>query len=198
MNINNYTNVFHNVSLLESLENENPCPRQRSITRPLLFVHNYALFFFGSIFNFLAFIILIQRSLRCHSTFAYLAFLSLSNGLLSLVHSSKWMFNYYFHMKFEDSLIFCRFHRFSSDFLTHFSLFTLICVNIDRARTVTTNRPNTKYSKSKFRMVFIKECIVAGILCAFHFHWIIKYGYEGNDVDKLFFLIKEIRIIFII
>ena len=183
MNISNYTDIFHNLSLLEPLENENPCPRQRSITRPLLFVHNYALFFFGSIFNFLAFIILIQRSLRCHSTFAYLAFLSLSNGLLSLVHSSKWMFNYYFHIKFEHFLISCRFHRFSSDFLTHFSLFTLICVNIDRARTVTTNRPNTKYTKSEFRMVFIKECIVASILCAFHFHWIIKYGYEGKDVD---------------
>jgi hypothetical protein len=188
MNITNYTDIFDNESLVSSLASENQCPRQRAITRPLLFVHNYSLFFFGSIFNFLAFIILIQRSLRCHSTFAYLAFLSLSNGLLSLVHFSKWMFNYYFDITFETYLISCRFHRFSSDFLTHFSLFTLICVNIDRARTVTTNRPNTKYSKSKFHMVLIKECLVASILCAFHFHWIIKYGYEGNDVENVFFL----------
>ncbi len=189
MNISNLTNLLENITLISSsLESANPCPRQRSISRPFLFVHNYALFFFGSILNFLAFGILIQRSLRCHSTFAYLAFLSLANGLLSLVHFSKWMFKYYFNLFFENSLITCRFHRFSSDFLTHFSLFTLICVNIDRARTVTRNRPNTKYSKSKFRMVVIKECLGAGVLCAFHFHWIIKYGYEGKDTGFYLFL----------
>jgi len=194
MNITNLTSVFDNVTFISSsLELTNPCPRQRSITRPFLFVHNYALFFFGSIFNFLAFAILMQRSLRCHSTFAYLAFLSLSNGLLSLVRFSKWMFQYHFHLLFENFLITCRFHRFSSDFLTHFSLFTLICVNIDRARTVTKSRPNTKYSKSKFHLVLIKECFVAIILCAFHFHWIIKYGYQGNDVKLSSFLIKHIR-----
>jgi hypothetical protein len=186
MNLTNDSSIFDNDSLISSLISANPCPRQRNISRPLLFVHNYALFFFGAIFNFFAFVILIQRSLRCHSTFAYLAFLSLSNGLLSLVHCSKWMFKYYFNFLFESFLITCRFHRFSLDFLTHFSLFTLVCVNIDRARTVTSNRPTTKYSKSKFQIVLMKEFLVASILCAFHFHWIIKYGFEGNDTDSCF------------
>ncbi|CAF2523779.1 unnamed protein product [Rotaria sp. Silwood2] len=184
MIITNHTSVFDNDSLIESLEIANPCPRQRNITRPLLFVHNYALFFFGSIFNFLAFVILMQRSLRCHSTFAYLAFLSLSNGLLSLVHFSKWMLQYYFNVLFENFLITCRFNRFLSDFLTHFSLFTLICVNIDRARTVTKSHPSRRYSKSKFHIILMKEFIVASILCAFHFHWIIKYGSEVVNGDK--------------
>jgi hypothetical protein len=181
MNSTNLTSIYDNHTLISSFESTNPCPRQRNITRPLLFVHNYGLFFFGSIFNFLAFTILMKRSLRCHSTFAYLAFLSLSNGLLSLVHCLKWIFQYYFNFLWENSLITCRLHRFLSDFLTHFSLFTLICVNIDRARTVTKTRPNTKYSRSKFRIVLIKECLIASILCAFHFHWIIKYGYHGNE-----------------
>ncbi|CAF1202966.1 unnamed protein product [Rotaria sp. Silwood1] len=125
-----------------------------------------------------------QRSLRCHSTFAYLAFLSLSNGLLSLVHFSKWMFNYYFNVSFESFLLTCRLNRFLSDFLTHFSLFTLVCVNIDRARTVTKNHPNRKYSKSKFQLILMKEILVASILCAFHFHWIIKYGSEVSNGEK--------------
>ncbi|UJR30455.1 hypothetical protein I4U23_017988 [Adineta vaga] len=181
MNLTNVTSFFHDESSLS-----NPCPRQRHITRPLLFVHNYSLFFFGSIFNFLAFIILMQRSLRCHSTFAYLAFLSLSNGLLSLVHFSKWMLKYYFNFLSEHVLFTCRFHRFFSDFLTHFSLFTLICVNIDRARTVTKTRPNQKHPKSKFRLVLIKELLAASLLCAFHFHWIIKYGYEYSIGEKTF------------
>lgn len=176
----NLTNLLENDTFVSSMELTNPCPRQRNITRPLLFGHNCILFFFGSIFNFLAFAILMQRSLRCQSTFAYLAFLSLSNGLLSLVHFSKWMFKFYFNFLFEHYLITCRLHRFLSDFLTHFSLFTLICVNVDRARTVTKTLPATKYSKSKFRLVFIKECLVASVLCAFHFHWLIKYGYHGK------------------
>ena len=101
MNITNLTSIYDNVSLIASAGAEIRCPRERNITRPLLFVHNYALLFFGATFNFLAFIILMQRSLRCHSTFAYLAFLSLSNGLLSLVHFLKWMFHYYFNLLFS-------------------------------------------------------------------------------------------------
>lgn len=179
MNLTNQTDSFDNDSFI-SFTGLNPCPRQRHITRPLLFVHNYGLFFFGSILNFLAFATLMQRSLRRHSTFAYLAFLSLSNGLLSLVHFSKWMLQYYFKLFLENFLLTCRFHRFFLDFLTQFSIFTLICVNIDRARTVTKNRPNQKYPKSKFRMVLFKELLVASLLCIFHLHWIVKYGSEGK------------------
>jgi hypothetical protein len=189
MNLSNHTPIDDNTAYLSPLFDNNPCPRQRYITRPLLSVHNYALLFFGSICNFLAFIILMQRALRCHSTFAYLAFLSFANGLLSLVNFSKWMFKYYFNFLFESYLITCRFHRFSSDFLTHFSLYTLVFVNIDRARTVTRNLPNSKHAKSKFRTVLMRELLVASILVLFHFHWIIKYGYEGKLGSSLTMLI---------
>jgi len=182
MNFTEY--ISDNITTSSSImELHNPCPRQRNITRPFLFIHNYILLCFGSILNFLAFAILIQRSLRYQSTFAYLAFLSLSNGLLSFVRFSKWMSSYYFQFAFDHFLITCRLHRFLSDFLTHFSLSTLICVNIDRARTVTVNRPNSKYPKSKFRQVLMKECLIACILCAFHFHWFVKYGYEGTNIS---------------
>ena len=184
MNSTNGTSLFANISSIAEAQSGNPCPTQRSITRPLLSIHNYFLLFFGCILNFLAFAILIQRSLRSQSTFAYLAFLSLSNGLLSLVHFSKWMFQYYFSLAFESLLVTCRLHRFSSDFLTHFSLYTLVFVNIDRARTVTDNRPSSKYPKSKFHTVLIRELVVAGILGLFHFHWLIKYGYEGKNTDS--------------
>ncbi|CAF0789951.1 unnamed protein product [Adineta steineri] len=182
MNWTNYTNNPYDISLFSSpIEGPNPCPNQRAISRPLLFVHNYSLFVFGSVLNILAFIILMQGSLRCHSTFAYLAFLSLSNGLLSLVRFIQWMFAYYLNIQLENYLYTCRFYHFTLDFLTHFSLFTLVCVNIDRARTVTKNRPNTKFSKSTFSMVLIKECIIATILSAYHFHWLVKFGHEVFD-----------------
>ena len=190
MNFTNDTNYFIS-SLIEITD---PCPKQRAITRPLLFVHNYSVFVFGSILNILAFFILMQSSLRCHSTFAFLAFLSLSNGLLSFVRFIQWMFSYYLKIQFESYLYTCRFYHFSLDFLTHFSLFTLVCVNIDRARTVTKSRPNTKFSRSTFRTVLIKEFLIAVILCAYHSHWLIKFGHEGNVnsfkiVCKLLYLI---------
>jgi hypothetical protein len=176
MNLTNHINNYSDNNFLSI----DPCPNHRSITRPLLFVHNYSLFIFGSILNILAFIVLMQGSLRCHSTFAYLAFLSLSNGLLSLVRFLQWMIAYYFKITREDYLYICRVSHFLFDFLTHFSSFTLVCVNIDRARTVTKSRPNTKFSKSTFHTVLIRESIIACILCTYHFHWLVKYGYESN------------------
>ncbi|CAF3650500.1 unnamed protein product [Rotaria sordida] len=182
MNSSNFTNIYNeNDILINLMEITNPCPNQRAISRPLLFVHNYSLFVFGSILNILAFIVLMQRSLRCHSTFAYLAFLSLSNGLLSLVRFIQWMLTYYLHIYFENNLYTCRFYHFTLDFLTHFSLYTLICVNIDRARTVTQNRPQRKFSKSAFHMVLIKEFILAIILCVYHSHWLIKFGHKVSN-----------------
>ena len=169
-----------NESLTAMIEPSNLCPNQRAITRPLLFVHNYSVFIFGSILNLLAFFVLIQNSLRYHSTFAYLAFLSLSNGILSFFRFLQWFLAFYFKFQMESHLSSCRFSRFLLDFLTHFSLFTLVCVNIDRARTVNRNRPNPKFSQSTFHRVFIRELIIALILCAYHFHWLIKYGYTGK------------------
>ena len=179
MNFSNYTGDFYNDA--HATELGNPCPNLRAISRPLLFVHNYSLLFFGSICNILAFFILMQGSLRCHSTFAYLAFLSLSNGLLSLVRFAQWTFTYYLHIQFENYLFSCRFHHFILDFLTHFSLFTLVCVNIDRARTVTRSRPNTKFARSTFHTVLIKESMIAAVLCAYHFHWLVKFGHQGRS-----------------
>ena len=175
MNWSNETDSFAFV------ESNNPCPNQRVISRPLLFVHHYSLLFFGSILNFFAFTILVQKSLRSQSTFAYLAFLSLSNGLLSFVRFSQWMMNYYLDIRFENYLFTCRFYHFTLDFLTHFSLFTLVCVNIDRARAVRKQQPYRRHSKSTFPAVCLKEFTVAIILSIYHFHWLIKFGYEGNE-----------------
>lgn len=180
---NNQSGFYQNTTSFSPFQSSNPCPKQRNITRPILIVHNYSLFFFGSIFNFLAFAILIKRSLRRHSTFAYLAFLSFSNGLLSLVHCSKWMLKYYFNIQIGNYLFGCRFDRFSSDFLTHFSLYTLVFVNIDRARTVTRRKPGVTRKKSQFRTVVLRELFVALILGIFHFHWMIKYGHQGKLIS---------------
>jgi hypothetical protein len=172
-------NLTHEFSTT-TIEPTNLCPSQRAISRPLLFVHNYSLFIFGSVLNILAFIVLTQRSLRCHSTFAYLALLSLSNGILSFVRFVQWFITYYFKIQVENYLLTCRFSHFILDLLTHFSLYTLVCVNIDRARTVTRNRPNTKFSRATFQTVLVKELIIGIVLSGYHSHWLIKFGYEGR------------------
>lgn len=176
LNVSNETSADN----LHAMEFGNPCPSLRAISRPILFVHNYSLFFFGFLLNILAFAVLMQGSLRCHSTFAYLAFLSLSNGLLSLVRFAQWMCTFYLQTQFENDLWTCRFYRFSLDFLTYFSLFTLVCVNIDRARIVTRNQPRTKYPKSTFRKVALTESLIALVLGAYHSHWLMKFGHQGR------------------
>jgi len=181
---------MNNTDLLNStIVHLGSCSEHRALTRPLLFVHNYSLIVFGCILNFLAFIILIQGSLRCHSTFAYLAFLSLSNGCLSLVRFSQWLMKYYFNIEIDHFLVSCRIFHFLFDFLTHFSVFTLVCVNIDRARTVTRNRPNTKFSRSTFHTVLIREFVIACFLSTYHLHWLVKFGYKSkNSISKSIFV----------
>ena len=71
--------------------------------------------------------------------------------------------------------------HFALDFLTHFSLFTLVCVNIDRARTVRKHRPSSKFPRSTFHTVLMTEFLIALILGCYHSHWLIKFGYEGKS-----------------
>jgi hypothetical protein len=157
------------------------------------------LLIFGFIANFCSFIVLIRPRLRRRPTFSYLAFLSLSNSLLSLIHASFTILGVYFGLTLDNLslFIFCRFlNRFSIDFLTHFSLYTLTAVDLDRIRTVTSKRTSPhRYSRANggrqhgYTRVFIRVCLVelflAVLLLFFNIHWLISYGYTTSDPTGL-------------
>lgn len=157
------------------------------------------LLIFGFLANLFSFAVLLRPRLRRRPTFSYLAFLSLSNSLLSLIHASFTILGVYFGLTLDNLplFIFCRFlNRFAIDFLTHFSLYTLTAVDLDRIRTVTSRRTGAnRYSRTNngrqhgCARAFIRVCLVelflASILLIFNTHWLISYGYTTSDATGL-------------
>ncbi|CAF1056465.1 unnamed protein product [Adineta steineri] len=170
-----------------------------TLTSFLLRTQPILLLIFGFAANLCSFVVLTRPRLRRRPTFSYLAFLSLSNALLSLIHASLSILGEYFGITVEDLplFIFCRFlNRFAIDSLTHFSLYTLTAVDLDRIRTVTSKTANDqRYSRTNSgrqrgcASAFISVCLVESFLAIFSFlfnaHWLILYGYTEKDPTGL-------------
>ena len=153
-------------------------------------IHSMFLIFFGFFANLCSFAVLIRPRLRRRPTFSYLAFLSLSNALLSLIYAVFAILAEYFDKTLENlPLSFCRLlNRFGIDFLTHFSLYTLTAVDLDRIRTVTAKTSSAqRYSRSHnersrgcapaFLHVCFVELFLALVMFVFNFHWLVAFGY---------------------
>lgn len=156
------------------------------------------LLIFGFLANLFSFIVLIRPRLRRRPTFSYLAFLSLSNSLLSLIHASFTILGVYFGFTLDNLplFVFCRFlNRFAIDFLTHFSLYTLTAVDLDRLRTVTSKTSTHRNSRSHggrqrgCAEAFIRVCLIelflAVVLLLFNTHWLTSYGFTVTLPDGL-------------
>ncbi|CAF1481791.1 unnamed protein product [Didymodactylos carnosus] len=157
----------------------------------ILKIQSAFLLIFGFMANIIAFIVLIQPRLRRRPTFSYLAYLSLSNALLSLIHAVFSILGVYFNLTLENlPLIYCRFfNRFSIDFLTHFSLYTLTAVDIERIRAVTSKSvpQTTNHRRSRSTgssAAFVRVCFIqfsiAIILIIINLHWLTSYGYKSQ------------------
>ncbi|CAF3090563.1 unnamed protein product [Rotaria socialis] len=156
------------------------------------------LIIFGFLANLFSFVVLTRPRLRRRPTFSYLAFLSLSNSFLSLIHASFTILGFYFGLTLDNLslFIFCRFlNRFAIDFLTHFSLYTLTAVDLDRVRTVTSATSNHRNSRSNggrqhgCAEAFIRVCLIelflAVVLFLLNIHWLIAYGYTASSPNGL-------------
>jgi hypothetical protein len=157
------------------------------------------LLIFGFIANLCSFAVLIQPRLRRRPTFSYLAFLSLTNALLSVIHALFTILGVYFGLTLENLslFIFCRLlNRFLIDFLTHFSLYTLTAVDLDRVRTVTSKtNEHRRYSHGNnaryhgcsraFTRVCIIELSFGLVLFFLDLHWLTSYGYKISDNDSV-------------
>ncbi|CAM4761015.1 unnamed protein product [Rotaria magnacalcarata] len=148
--------------------------------------------------NLFSFVVLTRPRLRRRPTFSYLAFLSLSNSFLSLIHASFTILGFYFGLTLDNLslFIFCRFlNRFAIDFLTHFSLYTLTAVDLDRIRTVTSATSNHRNSRSNggrqrgCAEAFIRVCLIelflAVVLFLLNIHWLTAYGYTESSPNGL-------------
>ena len=161
----------------------------------ILKIQSMLQFIFGFVANLCSFAVLIRPRLRRRPTFSYLAFLSLSNALLSLIHSSFTILAAYFDMTVSDLPLFpfCRLlNRFAVDFLTHLSLYTLAAVDLDRISAVTSKTSNAHRNSRAgagrqhgCARAFLRVCCVelslASVLFLLNLHWLVFYGYTAFD-----------------
>ncbi|CAF3538340.1 unnamed protein product [Rotaria sp. Silwood1] len=192
MKYSNNTHVvsIHTTSSINTMDSEaRGC--ESDILILIMKIQPIFLLIFGFLANICSFIVLIQPRLRRRPTFSYLAFLSLSNAFLSLIHAFFTIIGVYFGLTLENLslFIFCRLlNRFLIDFLTHFSLFTLTAVDLDRCRTVTSTITLNQryYHEDRIRQygcskAFIRVCLIelsfALVLFFLNLHWLTSYGY---------------------
>jgi hypothetical protein len=131
----------------ESIENSSPNdiydPR---LTRPFALI----CLFIGSIGNSLSFIVFTQKPLRTHSTFRYLAYLSIVDLIVLYLGLGHLLLRDYFLFDIrEQSLWLCKCHTFLTYLTTHLSSWILTIVSIDRAIACTVIQLNKRFCRPK-------------------------------------------------
>jgi len=132
------------------------------ITRPFAFI----CLFIGSIGNSLSFIVFTQKQLRKHSTFRYLAYLSIIDLIVLYLGLGNLILRDYFLIDIrEQNLFLCKFHTFLTYVSTHLSSWILTIVSIDRAIACTIVQLNKRFCrpKSADRIVLIM-CIIISFI----------------------------------
>lgn len=147
-------------NLLESdqntaIENDIYDPR---VTRPFAII----CLFIGSIGNSLSFIVFTQKQLRVHSTFRYLAYLSVVDLIVLYLGLGNLLLRDYFHFNIREyTLWLCRSHTYLTYVSTHLSSWILTLVSIDRAVACTVIKLNKSFCRPKSAdRIFFLICMV--------------------------------------
>lgn len=132
------------------------------LTRPFAII----CLFIGSIGNSLSFIVFTQKQLRTHSTFRYLAYLSIVDLLVIYLGLGNLILRDYFHFDVrQHNLFLCKWHTFLTYVTTHLSSWILTIVSIDRAIACTVVRLNKRFSRPKSAdRIFIGMCIIIALI----------------------------------
>lgn len=143
------------------------------ITRPFAFI----CLFVGSIGNSLSFIVFTQKQLRRHSTFRYLAYLSIIDLIVLYLGLGNILLRDYFLIDIrEQTLWLCKCHTFLTYVTTHLSSWILTIVSIDRAIACTVIQLNKRFCqpKSADRIFFFMLFSVVLLNC----HILFFMGYK--------------------
>ncbi|CAF1220002.1 unnamed protein product [Rotaria sp. Silwood1] len=132
------------------------------ITRPFALI----CLFIGSIGNSLSFIVFTQKQLRTHSTFRYLAYLSIVDLIVLYLGLGNIILRDYFLFDIrEQNLFLCKFHTFLTYVTTHLSSWILTIVSIDRAIACTVVQLNKRFCRAKSAdRIFLTMCLTILLL----------------------------------
>lgn len=167
------------------------------ITRPFAFI----CLFIGSIGNSLSFIVFTQKQLRAHSTFRYLAYLSIVDLIVLYLGLGNLILRDYFLIDIrEQNLFLCKFHTFLTYVTTHLSSWILTIVSIDRAIACTVVQLNKRFCRPKsadriFLIMFIIISLInSHILLFMGSKRTIIHSSIDNNSNNTISLYKEIII----
>jgi len=154
-NISLSTSIIQTITLTSDIYD----PR---ITRPFALV----CLFVGSIGNSLSFIVFTQKQLRTHSTFRYLAYLSIVDLIVLYLGLGNILLRDYFFFDIrEQNLFLCKFHTFLTYVTTQLSSWILTIVSIDRAIACTVVQLNKRISRPKSAdRIFFCMCIIVSLI----------------------------------
>lgn len=132
------------------------------LTRPFALI----CLFIGSIGNSLSFIVFTQKQLRTHSTFRYLAYLSVVDLVVLYLGLGNLLLRDYFDFDIrERSLWLCKFHTYLTYVSTHLSSWILTLVSIDRAIACTVIQLNKRFCRPKSAdRIFLIMCFVIALI----------------------------------
>lgn len=132
------------------------------ITRPFALV----CLFVGSIGNSLSFIVFTQKQLRTHSTFRYLAYLSIIDLIVLYLGLGNIILRDYFFFDIRvQTLFLCKFHTFLTYVTTQLSSWILTIVSIDRAIACTVIQLNKRICRPKSAdRIFFGMCIIVSLI----------------------------------
>ena len=141
------------------------------ITRPFALV----CLFIGSIGNSLSFIVFTQKQLRTHSTFRYLAYLSIVDLIVLYLGLGNIIIRDYFLFDLRGyHLLLCKFHTFLTYVTTQLSSWILTIVSIDRAIACTVVQLNKRVCRPRSAdRIFLFMCIA---VCAINSHILLFMG----------------------
>ena len=176
-----WSNEASNVTTVESLYSDLSTssitysydPR---ITRPFAII----CLFIGSIGNSLSFIVFSQKQLRTHSTFRYLAYLSIVDLIVLYLGLVYLILRDFFQIDIRtQSLFLCKFHTFLTYVTTHLSSWILTIVSIDRAVACTVVQLNKRFCRPKSAdRIFLFMCLTVSLI---NIHILLFMGSERSE-----------------
>lgn len=127
----------------------------RTITLTLLRIYPILFLFVGTIGNLLSVYVVLRSKLRRHSTFIYLAFLSIVDLIVLYTFSINFIFHSWFNIDLQHvSLLTCKIYSFSIYFFPQASAWILTAVSIDRVLALTGGIRKTRNIRLTYISIF--------------------------------------------
>jgi len=163
----------------------------RTITLTLLRIYPILFLIVGTIGNLLSVYVVLRSKLRRHSTFIYLAFLSVVDLIVLYTFSINFILHAWFNIDLQHvSLIACKIYSFSIYFFPQTSAWILTAVSIDRVCALTRGIRKTRKTRVTYMSILIIFLILLVLNVQFLFYnntyrFRDEYEYNNENIYRI-------------